>query len=453
MQKIHKSETRRTKETIILQAKSYLNERQDIFNSFSNNFSFFGIEIEHALLKQETLLPALGDGTAIVQELGDPHIAEEYGSFQIEQISSKYKVERGEFLEVLDELAMQKSRIWRRAKKMGLCLFSGGVVPYFPARIAQQDFMSTEYHKDKKFYDKFCRPLVLLAKNNHKVTLSSFHERWSIINALHIHYQPRTSRELVDTFNFSQMVIPLMIALGANAGYLNGELWEKDVRLELICNKKAHFFDSETGLLPMYITSPNDFFDHLFLMKSFPVPSVKCCKNFSCVHQLSKNNAFFVQLRISESKKNPLRIEFKPLSTQPTIEENVALAMFYILLMRYLYDTNTPLMEIKIVEHDIHRAIKHGLLARLHFFIGGGWEELPCYQLAETLLRQVKGYALHDALISENEAKLLDILIFRCIHQKSPSDMLSDLIVRHGHKQGLHEYVRMCSQIPKAGSA
>ena len=212
--------------------------------------------------------------------------------------------------------------------------------------------------------------------------------------------------------------------------------------MELICGKREKLYGQGAGVSMSYVKKMDDFFRLLF--ETQPIFKYKKAKKdflLLDMMDLIETNALFAQIRLENSVKNPVRVEFKTTSTQPTISENVAVAMFYVLLNYYLIKKKAPLVSIKVVYKDLFKAMKKGINAKIHFVAGKKKVMMPAYKILDILLPELVRLGLKDGLINKKEAAMMLILEDRAINRVTPSVKLKKLIKLEGEKKGLRKFV------------
>jgi hypothetical protein len=423
-------------------ARRFYDRRREALLGFRNEREFFGIELEHTLLDAETLLPALGLGEAIAGKLGFDFIKSEYGSFQIEQNSGKHAVGEGGFLSAYGELVGQRELIAEEAAESGALVLSTGLTPKFPFEGDDDCFLSRDLGLVQKRLDpKRIKPFVFTGRHHEKVIIDTSDRIWSVINSMHIHYQPRDSRDLIKSYNYSQMVIPLISAISSNASYHNAQLMDEDVRMSMICAKRKSLRGGDTGFIMRYLDCPDDFFSELFSIRPWMRYECGGSREYSDFMSLTEINSYFTQLRLEDDDENPARLEFKIISVQPTVLENISMAMAYLLLVNYLKKNEIPYLDIKRVYSDLFNAMRYGISARLNFMVEDGQVVMPAYRIWDIMLPKIVEQGLSDGLINGQEEKIVLALEDRIINRSTPSRKLRRIIELEGEENGLRKFI------------
>jgi len=172
--------------------------------------------------------------------------------------------------------------------------------------------------------------------------------------------------DAIDKLNRSFMISPFLVAVSGNARIIEGKdtniedirilVWEAshDIRnLSEIRQGK----ETRVGLQNNYIDSIDDYFkrisQHPFILDNpeaaLPIATGLCW--WDC--------------RIKFIDNNPI-VEYRAISTQPSVKEDMALAVFYIGRLAYSQHCNEPLMEMEKVKYNRHVALEKGLQSKLY---------------------------------------------------------------------------------------
>ena len=193
----------------------------------------------------------------------------------------------------------------------------------------------------------------------------------ALMNSVQINVEAKDLGDAVDKLNRSLFLGGYIAALNTNARFLNEEdteiedsrmiSWEKshDVRLpEQFENDDAH----RVGIPDKYYEDIRNYFSRV---GSHP---------FILNEDKFRDNALEIGMglnwndtRIKFNRDNKISIvEFRPISTQPTIKENIAAMMMYLGRLEYSQKTKEPVLPIKFAKENRNNALEKGLNSMLY---------------------------------------------------------------------------------------
>ncbi len=246
----------------------------------------------------------------------------------------------------------------------------------------------------------------------------------ALANSIQCNVEATDFQDAIDKLNRSFAIGPCVMAVCANARFLDLKdtgladarmiAWEisHDTRTEL---QRERGMTTRIGLPGIYYQDMRDYFQrvsaHPFILDN-------------------PDNAFAIGVGLNWRDArikfigNSAVVEFRPVSVQPSNEENLASMLFYLGRLAYSCKTQEELMPLDKVRYNRDQAMRFGLKGRLWTSNGKGFVLLPAYNavLREISLAEkgLEGSGLSEAL------PLLDLLKQRALKKETPSDILAE---------------------------
>lgn len=208
----------------------------------------------------------------------------------------------------------------------------------------------------------------------------------SLTNAVQFLIDAQSLNDAIDKVNRSLMISPYIWAVSGNARYLDGKDSEME-DLRMLAWEISH--DTRTadevlerdvqrvGLPDSYHVDMRHYFNR---SSSFPTilvdPNKYPPEGFP---EVDENFFFYVSLGIYWNdvrlKFNLDRcqaiVEFRPISTQPSLEYDMAIMAFYIGRLAWSQKTNEPLLDLGLVRQNRYRVMRKGLSSVLWQILDG----------------------------------------------------------------------------------
>lgn len=236
----------------------------------------------------------------------------------------------------------------------------------------------------------------------------------ALLNSLQSNIEAESLEDAVDLTNRSLMIGPWVVALSGNARFIAGkDTFFNDVRATAWEISHDTRSDQERkdgkglriGLPTEYFSSIEDYFErvgsHPFILDDEQ-------------NALRIGIGLFWQDTRIKIIDNSAVVEFRPVSIQPTVEEDIAVMLFYLGRLQWSKMTQEQLMPIQEVRERRALAMQVGILP-----------------FGEELEREVR--RAHDALVqlgmdSEDLAPFFSILNERVNAKKTPADMFAEKV-------------------------
>ena len=147
------------------------------------------------------------------------------------------------------------------------------------------------------------------------------------------------------------MITAPLVCLGANSGISNGKALKHIEQQIIIFEKSEGVYDGladypRVGIYPGYIQNVDDFMEVALSFKPlyFPID-----KDPATAFDLMLGIYYgWTRIRYGLIPTPHFRIEFRPLSSQPTMIENIALSEFYVKSLLGLIEQQTSLIQVMI---------------------------------------------------------------------------------------------------------
>lgn len=196
----------------------------------------------------------------------------------------------------------------------------------------------------------------------------------AVINSTQTNIEAESFEDAVEKANYTYMISPFMSAISANARFLDGKdtgfadtrmpLWEKshDIRTEDQLGEKT----VDAGKLESYYDSLEDYFKRV---KDEPFILNDEEKQPAAMH--IGIGTFWKDSRIKfkeepENDRYDAIVESRVVSTQPTLEEEIAMHGFFMGRISYAQEEDEGLMDIEIVNRNRYAAMHNGLDTKLY---------------------------------------------------------------------------------------
>jgi len=368
---------------------------------FENLNRLCGVEIEFSIIDDQGFLkPNLAK--KISRELARHYVVTELGSYQIEINRPPVKLSSLTFHKLYKLVQLSRKKLEKSAKKYNAKIAPIGLPFYLEQDLFQKKSIFTKKVRHltnaKYFGDKNKKGADVCYKKGGIINLPGA-SGLTVINELHIHLQALDVDDLIRLFNYSQMLAAPFVSLGANSGITNGKVLKNmDSQIEIF-EKSEGLFDGlpgipRAGLYPRYIKSIDEFFKAVFSFKPLYYPKNE--DKFTAFDLMVGIYYAWVRIQHSLDPKPHFRIEFRPLSTQPTIVENIALAEFYVKTLCNLIDNKVTLIPEKYLIKNFKESMKNGMNASLYWNVGDKIKKIPVQQVLQSMLNSTKnGEFLH----------------------------------------------------------
>ncbi len=247
----------------------------------------------------------------------------------------------------------------------------------------------------------------------------------ALMNSVQCNLEASSFEDAIDKANRSFAIGPMAFAIAGNARFLE----EKDTRIvdiRMIAWEKSHDTRSalETeqgritriGLPGLYYKNLRDYFQRV------------SCYPF-ILHD--PEHAFQIGIGLNwrdiriKFIEDSLVVEFRPVSTQPTVRENIAIMLFYLGRLQWSSYHKEPLLDLRMVEQNRDQAMHFGLDSKLWTHKDRKTKHLPAeIALNLELKRAANGLKLFG-FSNKEISYYFDVLHERLVKRETPSDRLA----------------------------
>ena len=401
--------------------------------SFSCQNRRFGVEIEFSLVDNNNKLVP-GSSIDICKSIEDEFIVPEYGSYQIEVNPSSSKISKNSFKKLYRIIKEKQGKIIEKCDEKNIHLLPIGLPFTLDPRIMMQKNIVSpipRYLISTEYFHTVNKPGATIKYSNGSDMNLPGNSGLSIINELHVHVQALDIDDLIKLFNFSQMITAPFISLSANSGILNGkELIYRDYQISIFEQAEGLFDGPENiprvGLFPDYISSISDYFNKILHFKPLYFPNDNSDAN---AFELIIGKYFgWTRIRIGYHPLYHMRIEFRPMSTQPTILENMALTEFYIKTLLHFVEHDFNLIPKEVLKKNFYSSMAHGMKSKLLWDFGDGLREYPVRRILQYMYDLVD-YGVYYHLLENRITKSM-----------SPAEKLVKNINDFGFRKSVENY-------------
>ncbi len=335
-----------------------------------------GLELESSLFDANLNQIPEEIRNAIVEK-NRAYFSQELGASQIELKTPPIEVQTGSGFNKISEALSQRRRcLVTSAKEHGLYLLTSGTNPF----VAIPDIVRTKkrkYDEIPEYYNRKRTGTTILGANGLSVDASIV----SLLNSVQANIEAHSFSDAIDKLNRSFMISPMAIAISANARYLQWTdssysdvrmvAWERsfDTRTE---EERAKGEGNRVGLPKRYY---HDMEDYLTQVGSYPF--ILSFPEGALDLAIGMN---WRDARIKFVGKSAV-VEFRPVSSQSTVEENIAIMAFYVGRLLWSQQNNELLLPIAKVRENKNNVMKNGNNANfLVFNERNSVVEVPAYK-------------------------------------------------------------------------
>jgi len=192
----------------------------------------------------------------------------------------------------------------------------------------------------------------------------------SLANATHVTVDATGFTDAIDKLNRALMISPMATALGASGQFCMGkDTGYRDIRFTTwrISHETRDLADVSSGLSNR-VGLPKDYFKNLidYFNKVLSYPFVLAGSQF-VEHAFEISNGLFwrdARLKFFRDKKR-VGVEFRPIATQPSLQEDIALAMFFLGRLMWSQATNENLINMSYIRKNKNSAEKFGTSGKM----------------------------------------------------------------------------------------
>jgi gamma-glutamyl:cysteine ligase YbdK (ATP-grasp superfamily) len=423
----------------VLMGREYEDDAREAFSDSSLRANFVptvGFETEYSVVKA-------GETELVGQQVRDGIIAQdselagqELGEWQLEVRGKPVNLADGGFQALEAHVKEREGRAARAARQLDAELVRIGAFPLQPLDKINRS-RTRRYEQVVTWHNEHHSPTVPTYIGASGMTRSATAEIMALMNSVQFNLATPSAAEAIKWLNISFSLIPQIVAVGGNSRFLDGVdthysdtrmlMWERthDTRtpIEIITNAPLR-----VGLPSKYFRDSDDYNNfvrnHKFIIYK-PGHALKVGTGLTWLD---------ARLKPQEDK---ILLEFRPVSVQPSVEEDVAVCAFYLGLLAYHRAQERPLPPLTVVRNNRFLAMRYGLRAVFTEFDGETPHQVPARRVIEEELKNAAAGLVASGF--EGGVERLEILRARLRHMRGPSDEFAARVERMKSEGALFE--------------
>lgn len=352
----------------------------------------FGIEVEYGLVDSNLEQASETDRDGIIQEHAD-YLDVELGAAQLEMRTEPVDLRRNPSI-ILDQLIERDEEIRASANKRGLQLLSHGTNPFVPTRGITRSSHAKYQLVPNHHNDNQRENLKTIVGKPNRVDVGDA-AIIGIANSVQANIEAINDVDAVDKLNRSFQIGPMVVSMFGNARFLETkDTGIQDIRM--IGWEISHDTRSAKDVRAGEVTRvglPNDYYDSLedYFHQIEHYPFILNAPQAALFVGIGLN---WRDTRI-KVVKDSLVVEFRPVSTQSTPEENYAAMMFYTGRLFWSQFSGEELLRMDKVVQNRNEAMQKGNQAKLWTNVNGRIKRLSAQDaLGYEIARAKEGLAL-----------------------------------------------------------
>jgi len=424
VKEVLESEQEREMRRIFLDESSQISQDRKNYQKPGNKI---GLELECHIAEKETLDLAPEEmRNSLTTNYGNT-FGKELGAAQLE-IRTKPIITNKDVFEVLTDNLTTSQQLARSLIGNKYTLLNMGFHPLAEFNPAKRSETEEKYKLVPNFHNEYGGELVRKFFQ-HGIDLGDA-GIMGLANSVQCNIEAKSLGDAIDKQNRSFHISSYIWALASNAKFVGG----KDIGFEDI-RMKAWEVSHDTRDLeeiltetPLRVGLPKNYDNSIeeYFSRIVQYPFILSDKKnaFEIGIGLNWNDT---RIKFNRNSKTAI-VEFRPISTQPTIEENIALMAFYVGRLLYSQKTGEKLLPMPLVKSNREKVMKYGLDSRLYSYEEGRIKLLEFRNIAE---RELKNAEL--GLTSEGITSYGFELLRNRIKKGNPSNELSRIIHSKGY--------------------
>lgn len=364
----------------------------------------FGIEVEYGLVDANLIQAPESDRDAIIQDNPD-YLDVELGAAQLEMRTEPIDL-RSNPSAILDQLIERDEEIRNSANSRGLHLISHGTNPFVPVRGITRSSHTKYQLVPNHHNDNQRETLETVVGQVDKVDVGDA-AIIGIANSVQANIEATDDLDAIDKLNRSFQIGPMVVSMFGNARFLEAkDTGIQDVRMVgwEISHDTRSDEDAQAGEVTR-VGLPADYYDSLddYFKQIEHYPFILNAPQAALFVGIGLN---WRDTRI-KVVKDSLVVEFRPVSTQATPEENYAAMMFYTGRLFWSQYSGEDLLTMDQIVQNRDSAMYDGSQSQLWTNVNGTVKRLPArealkYEIARAkeglAMAQIEDASVQDAL-------------------------------------------------------
>lgn len=395
-----------------------------------------GLEVEYSVLSKEFSQAAESCRDQMIR--ANPDFTDvELGAAQLELRTDPLYLNNVELNVLENAFTVNEEGIKKSVREQGVHLLRTGSNPFVPIseikRTSKAKYQQVpNYHNDNKRWGLETK-IGIGDDGTVDVRDAAI---ISLMNSVQCNLEASGFEDAIERTNRSFAIGPMAVALAGNARFLE----EKDMAIadtRMIAWEKSHDTRSaaETergevtriGLPGLYYRDLRDYFQRV---RVYPF----------ILHDPEHAFPIGIGLNWRDTRikfiQDSVVVEFRPVSTQPTVRENIVIMFFYIGRLQWSVTNRESLLDLKLVEHNRDQAMNLGLKGKLWTNVDGKKPSLLSAGRALGIELKRANEGLKSLGYSTKEREdYLGLLNARIEKLETPSDKLAERFY-HYLKQG-----------------
>ncbi|WP_137287077.1 hypothetical protein [Halorussus salinisoli] len=265
----------------------------------------------------------------------------------------------------------------------------------------------------------------------------------SLITSIQPHYQVPHARDLPTYFQYAIRIAGPLLALGVNSPFFPPDLYADDADpdeiltdgwdenrisvFETVLNRDGD--DSDKVRFPRDVASVEEAVERIAADRTIVPMPVETSDRFDdeFAHFRLKHGTYWRWVRpvfggATRSSANA-RIEFRPISAQPTVRDSIAFQAAFAGLVESMFRREHPVRQLDwvVAKDNFYDAMAEGLDADLYWITNGGEETTDHEAVYEDIFAHAKDGLQSRGLSDEEAAKYLYPLRQRARHRLTPA--------------------------------
>lgn len=246
----------------------------------------------------------------------------------------------------------------------------------------------------------------------------------SLMNSIQCNLEASSFEDAIDKTNRSFAIGPMAVALSGNARFLEEkDMGVSDVRMIVweVSHDTRTALETEQGRITriglpgLYYLGLRDYFQRI------------SCHPF-ILHDPEHAFQIGIGLNWRDTRikfiEDSVVVEFRPVSTQPTARENIAMMLFYLGRLQWSNQHKEPLLDLKLVKQNRELAMYFGLNGRLWTRKNNKIELLPAEIALDLELKRAAGGLKSFGFSNKEINYYFEVLHKHIAERESPSDKL-----------------------------
>ncbi|MBT6995528.1 hypothetical protein HN865_03060 [Candidatus Woesearchaeota archaeon] len=424
VKKVLESEQEKEMRRIFLDQSSQISEDRRNYQKPGNKI---GLELECHIAEKETLdLAPESVRNSLTTNHGNT-FGKELGASQLE-IRTEPMITDKDVFEILYEDLKSSQKLARSLIGNDYTILNMGFHPLAEFNPAKRTSTEEKYKLVPDFHNEYESELVRKFFQ-HGVDLGDA-GIMGLANSVQCNIEAKSLGDAVDKQNRSFHISPYIWALASNAKFVGGrDIGFEDIRMKAWeVSHDTRDLEEVLSETPIRVGLPKDYDNSIedYFRRVAEHPFILSDKDhaFEIGIGLNWNDT---RIKFNRNSKTSI-VEFRPISTQPSTQENIALMAFYVGRLLYSQKTGEKLLPMQLVNHNREEVMKYGLDSRLYSYEGNRIKLVEFRNIAERELRNAE-----LGLLSEGMKKYGFNILKKRIQNGNPSNKLSRIIHSKGY--------------------